>query len=76
MYKISASGREITLYRIHSGECCPLMTSSILGETEYEASACVTTGLVLLIPVDIFVIGWIDIEISASLSLNHTPNEF
>jgi CRP/FNR family transcriptional regulator len=31
------------------------MTSSILGESEYEASACVeTTGLVLLIPVEIF----------------------
>lgn len=55
MYKISASGREITLYRIHSGECCPLMTSSVLGETEYEATACVeTTGLVLMVPSAIF----------------------
>ncbi|MDR6884146.1 CRP/FNR family transcriptional regulator [Bacillus sp. 3255] len=55
MYKISGGGREITLYRIHSGECCPLMTSSILGESEYEASACVETpGLVLIIPVEIF----------------------
>ncbi|RED59408.1 Crp/Fnr family transcriptional regulator [Cohnella lupini] len=55
MYKISGGGREITLYRIHGGECCPLMTSSILGESEYEASACVeTTGLVLAVPVDIF----------------------
>ncbi|WP_240548014.1 Crp/Fnr family transcriptional regulator [Paenibacillus lignilyticus] len=55
MFKISPGGREITLYRIHSGECCPLMTSSILGEAEYEASACVeTTGLVLAIPAEIF----------------------
>ncbi|MDR6550221.1 Crp/Fnr family transcriptional regulator [Paenibacillus qinlingensis] len=55
MYKLSASGREYTLYRIHSGECCPLMSSSILCEGEYEASACVeTNGLVLLIPVDMF----------------------
>ncbi|SDW03791.1 Crp/Fnr family transcriptional regulator [Paenibacillus sp. CF384] len=55
MYKISAGGREITLYRIHGGDCCPLMTTSILGEGEYEASACVeTTGLVLAIPVAIF----------------------
>lgn len=55
MYKISAGGREITLYRIHGGECCPLMTTSILGESEYEASACVEEdGLALLIPVSIF----------------------
>ncbi|MCM3629898.1 Crp/Fnr family transcriptional regulator [Paenibacillus glycanilyticus] len=60
MYKISASGREITLYRIHDGECCPLMTSSILGGSEYEASACVeTAGLVLIIPAKIFQ-DWMD----------------
>jgi len=55
MYKISSSGREITLYRIHSGECCPLMTSSILGESAYEASACTEKRcLALAIPVTIF----------------------
>lgn len=55
MYKISAGGREITLYRINGGECCPLMTTSILGESEYEASACVEKdGLALLIPVGTF----------------------
>lgn len=55
MYKISNSGREITLYRIHNGECCPLMASSILGGSEFEASACVeTSSLVLRIPADIF----------------------
>ncbi len=55
MYKISAGGREITLYRIQGGECCPLMSSSILGEYEYEATACVeTTGVALMIPVNIF----------------------
>ncbi|KAI7257275.1 hypothetical protein KC345_g10830 [Hortaea werneckii] len=60
MYKISAGGREITLYRIHGGECCPLMTTSILGESEYEASACVeTASLALLIPVNTFR-DWID----------------
>jgi CRP/FNR family transcriptional regulator len=51
MYKISAGGRKITLYRIHGGECCPLMSLSILGESEYDASACVeTAGSVLMIP--------------------------
>lgn len=55
MYKISGSGREITLYRIYSGECCPLMTSSILGESEYEASACTEERcLALAIPATIF----------------------
>ncbi|OBZ17970.1 cAMP-binding protein [Bacillus sp. FJAT-26390] len=55
MYKISSSGREITLYRINGGECCPLMTSSILGESEYEASACIEKPCrALLIPVSTF----------------------
>lgn len=38
VYKIGQSGREITLYRVQSGECCVLMIASILGEIEYEAS--------------------------------------
>lgn len=55
MYKVSESGREITLYRISDGECCPLMSSSILGGTEYEASASVEThSLALFIPTPIF----------------------
>ncbi|MGG4443309.1 Crp/Fnr family transcriptional regulator [Brevibacillus fortis] len=55
MYKLSGSGREVTLYRIHDGQCCPLMASSILEETEYEASACVEKPTtVLFIPVPIF----------------------
>jgi CRP/FNR family transcriptional regulator len=55
MFKLSASGREITLYRISDGECCPLMSSSLLGETEYEASACTETPcLALFTPAEIF----------------------
>jgi CRP/FNR family transcriptional regulator len=55
MYKISGSGREITLYRINGGECCPLMMSSILGESKYEASACIEQpGVALAIPVLVF----------------------
>lgn len=55
MYKISAGGREVTLYRIRSGECCPLMISSILGETEYEASASLESSCVVLaFPVHLF----------------------
>jgi CRP/FNR family transcriptional regulator len=59
MYKISANGREFTLYRIHGGECCPSI-SSLLGESEFEASACVeTAGIALIIPRKIFR-EWID----------------
>lgn len=59
-YKISVTGREITLYRVHSGECCPLMTSSILGPSGYEAIACVeTVGSMLIIPAKIFR-AWMD----------------
>ncbi|OPH47141.1 cAMP-binding protein [Paenibacillus ferrarius] len=55
MYKVSSGGREITLYRINGGECCPLMISSILGETEYEATACIEKPcLAVLIPVHAF----------------------
>lgn len=55
MYKLSPSGRQITLYKIHNGECCPLMASTILGSSEFEASACVeSAGLILRIPASIF----------------------
>lgn len=51
IYKISPEGREITLYRVQKGQCCVLMMASILGETEYEASAAIETATeILLIP--------------------------
>ncbi|MNI42805.1 Global nitrogen regulator [compost metagenome] len=55
IYKISEQGREITLYRVKSGQSCVLMMASVLGETEYEASASIEVeSEVLLIPVDLF----------------------
>ncbi|MCC3382265.1 Crp/Fnr family transcriptional regulator [Paenibacillus farraposensis] len=39
IYKISPSGKELTLYRVKSGEVCVIMMASILGETGYEALA-------------------------------------
>lgn len=55
IYKMNEQGREITLYRVQSGQSCVLMMASILGETEYEASASVEMeSEILLIPVDIF----------------------
>ncbi|CAH0121913.1 MULTISPECIES: Crp/Fnr family transcriptional regulator [unclassified Paenibacillus] len=60
IYKISPEGREITLYRVGSSECCVLMMASILGETEYEASAAVETDTeVLLVPATDFR-NWMD----------------
>lgn len=60
IYKISEQGREITLYRVQSGQSCVLMMASILGETEYEASASIESECeILLIPVGIFRI-WMD----------------
>ncbi|UUZ82791.1 Crp/Fnr family transcriptional regulator [Paenibacillus sp. P26] len=60
IYKISESGREVTLYRIGDGECCSLMMCSILGEIEYEASAEVETRAdILLVPIPRFK-QWLD----------------
>lgn len=60
IYKINEQGREITLYRVQSGQSCVLMMASILGETEYEASAYIEVECeILLIPVDIFRM-WMD----------------
>lgn len=52
VFKISQTGKEITLYRVQSGQCCVLMMASILGETEYEASVSIEAEtVVLLLPV-------------------------
>lgn len=39
IYKISPSGKELTLYRLRSGDTCIIMLASVLGETVYEAFA-------------------------------------
>lgn len=55
VYKVSDTGREITLYRVRGGECCVLMMASIMGEMEYEASASVETPSELFIlPIDVY----------------------
>ncbi|MED1797360.1 Crp/Fnr family transcriptional regulator [Brevibacillus porteri] len=55
IFKLSSDGREVTLYRLSTGECCPLIASSILGETVYEASACVEKpSMVLNVPTKIY----------------------
>lgn len=60
VFKISPTGKEITLYRVQSGQCCVLMMASILGETEYEASVSIEAETeVLLLPVTEFR-SWMD----------------
>jgi len=55
VFKLSQSGKEITLYRVYGGQCCVLMMASILGETEYQASVSIEAeSEVLMIPVPMF----------------------
>ena len=41
MYKMSASGREILLYRVTGGETCIITTTCLLGNSDYPASTIV-----------------------------------
>ncbi len=41
VYKLSASGREILLYRVSAGETCVLTTTCLLGNSNYPASTIV-----------------------------------
>lgn len=55
IYKISSTGKELTLYRVKKGEVCVIMMASILGETGYEAIAETEEETELLVfPVKLF----------------------
>jgi CRP/FNR family transcriptional regulator len=55
VYKISESGREITLYEIGQGETCILNASCILSGTSYPANAVTLAPTrILLIPSTVF----------------------
>ena len=41
VYKMSAGGREILLYRVHAGETCVITTTCLLGNSNYPASTIV-----------------------------------
>lgn len=45
VYKLSASGREILLYRVGSGETCVLTTTCLLGRSDYPASTVVEQAI-------------------------------
>ena len=55
VYRISESGREITLYEIYPGETCILNASCILSGSSYPAIAqALADGKVLLLPAPVF----------------------
>jgi CRP/FNR family transcriptional regulator, anaerobic regulatory protein len=45
VYKLSPSGREITLYRINSGESCVLTASCIMSQNTFPAMAATETAI-------------------------------
>ena len=45
VYKLSPSGREVTLYRIHGGESCVLTASCIMNEDSFPAMAVSETAI-------------------------------
>ena len=53
VYKLSSSGREVTLYRIFSGESCVLTASCIMNDDAFPAIAVTETAVrAILIPPD------------------------
>jgi CRP/FNR family transcriptional regulator len=45
VYKLSPSGREVTLYRIHAGEACVLTASCIMNQDSFPAMAVTETPI-------------------------------
>jgi CRP/FNR family transcriptional regulator len=45
VYKLSANGREILLYRVGAGETCVITTTCLLGNSDYPASTVVEESI-------------------------------
>ena len=45
VYKMSANGREILLYRVTAGETCVITTTCLLGNSDYPASTIVEEAI-------------------------------
>jgi CRP/FNR family transcriptional regulator len=45
VFKMSSSGREILLYRVHAGETCVITTTCLLGNSDYPASTVVEEAI-------------------------------
>ncbi len=55
IYRVGENGREITLYRVHSGGVCLMMMASVLGDLEYEAFAAAESDVeALIVPAQTF----------------------
>ncbi len=55
VYKVSASGREILLYRVAAGETCVITTTCLLGNSDYPASTIVEEPIRdVIIPAAVF----------------------
>ncbi len=59
VYKISESGKEITLYHIGDNESCVLSASSILGHKEFPAVAKTVTESQAIVLPKVFVRDWL-----------------
>ncbi len=55
VYKMSASGREILLYRVNAGETCVITTTCLLGNSDYPASTIVEEAIRdVIVPAAVF----------------------
>jgi len=55
VFKVSSSGREILLYRVHAGETCVITTTCLLGNSDYPASTIVEEAIKdVIIPSAVF----------------------
>jgi len=65
--KISSSGHEITLYRVHSGEICEITTSCVLAKDMYHAEAVAESSVVaILVPNSYFIAALKDSDVLQS----------
>lgn len=64
VYKMSSSGREILLYRVHAGETCVITTTCLLGNSDYPASTIVEEAIRdVIIPAAAFNLMMIDSKV-------------
>lgn len=60
IYKLSETGREITLYRVEPGECCILTLSCIISEKRFPAFAMAESDLRAIVVPAVSIQNWMD----------------
>lgn len=58
VFKLAASGREITLYRVEAGECCILTASCMLSRRPFPANAVVDADITAVVVAEDHVVDW------------------